>query len=336
MIGDARAPLYPMSPDFESLNLTEIIRLQNQLSALLARRFEKTHALAFSDVTGSTAYFARFGNEAGRRLQQRHVDLIAKSLQGSGSRIVDTAGDGVFLCFPNVEAAVEVLERFQTLRLQENAHLPPEHQMTTRIGIHWGTVLTDGVIVTGDPVNLCAKLAATAQPGEIRITKPAFLELTVQRRLRCRSIGPVKLAGVNEPMDMFVFAWADPVRFPSAVLIAETGEQIPLPPQPVITFGRLREMNGTKANDIVLTHNDPSLAQHISRWHFEVRRAPEGLILRSVSNQHTEVNGKTIGKGEETSISAGTIVRLSDVLTLRFIGGASDQASEDNAVTTVS
>lgn len=325
-----------MSPDFESLNLTEIIRLQNQLSALLARRFEKTHALAFSDVTGSTAYFARFGNEAGRRLQQRHVDLIVKSLERSSGRIVDTVGDGVFLCFPHVEAAVEVLECFQTLRLQENSHIPPEHQMTTRIGIHWGTVLTDGVIVTGDPVNLCAKLAATAQPGEIRITKPAFLELIVQQRLRCRSIGPVKLAGVNEPMDMFVFAWADPVRFPVAVLIEETGEQITLPPHPIITFGRLREMNGTKANDIVLTHNDPSLAQHISRWHFEVRRAPEGLILRSVSNQHTEVNGKTIGKGEETSISAGTIIRLSDVLTLRFIGGASDQASEDNAVTTVS
>lgn len=229
-----------------------------------------------------------------------------------------------------------MLERFQSLRLQENSHIPPEHQMTTRIGIHCGTVLTDGVIVTGDPVNLCAKLAATAQPGEIRITKQAFLELTVQRRLRCRSIGPVKLAGVNEPMDLFAYAWADPVRFPVAVLIAETGEQIPLPPQPIITFGRLRELNGTHANDIVLTHKDPTRAQHISRWHFEVRRAPEGLILRSVSTQPTEVNGRAICKGEETSVSAGTIVRLSDVLTLQFISSASDEASEDNAVTTIS
>ncbi|MBI4003197.1 MAG: adenylate/guanylate cyclase domain-containing protein [Nitrospira defluvii] len=325
-----------MSLDFESLSLTEIIRLQNQLSAFLARRFEKTHALAFSDVTGSTAYFARFGNEAGRRLQQRHVDLIVKSLEGSGGRIVDTAGDGVFLCFPHVEAAVEVLGRFQTLRLQENFHIPPEHQLTTRIGIHWGTVLTDGVIVTGDPVNLCAKLAATAQPGEIRITKPAFLELPVQRRLRCRPIGPVKVAGASEPMEMFTFAWADPVRFPSTVVIVETGEQIPLPPHPIITFGRLREMNGAQANDIVLTHKDSSRAQQISRWHFEVRRAPEGLILRSVSTQPTAVNGRAICKGEETTISAGTIVRLSDVLTLRFISGTSDQASEESAVTTVS
>lgn len=325
-----------MALDFESLTLTEIIRLQNDLSALLARRFEKTLSLAFSDVTGSTAYFARFGNEAGRRLQQRHVDLIVKSLGESSGHIVDTVGDGVFLAFPHVEAAVQVLGRFQALRLQENSHLPPEHQMMTRIGIHWGTVLTDGVIVTGDPVNLCAKFAATAQPGEIRITKPAFLELTVQQRLRCRPIGPVKVAGANEPMDMFIFAWADPVRFPIAVVIAETGEQIPLPPHSIITFGRLREMNGLRANDIVLTHSDASRAQQISRWHFEVRRAPEGLMLRSVSTQPTEVDGKAVTKGEETAISAGTVVRLSDVLTLRFVSGVSGTASDETAVTTIS
>ena len=39
-------------------------------------RFERRRALVFSDVVGSTPYFARFGDEAGRQLQQRHVDLL--------------------------------------------------------------------------------------------------------------------------------------------------------------------------------------------------------------------------------------------------------------------
>jgi class 3 adenylate cyclase len=325
-----------MSLDFESLSLTDIIRLQNQLSSVLARRFERSLALAFSDVTGSTAYFARFGNEAGRRLQQRHVDFILKSLEGSGGRIVDTAGDGVFLCFPHVEAAIDALERFQNLRLEENFHIPSDHQLTTRTGIHWGAVLTDGVIVTGDPVNLCAKLAATAQPEEIRILKPAFLELGVQRRLRCRPLDPVKLTGSPEPMEVYTFAWADPLRFPSSVVIVETGEYILLPSQTLITFGRLREMNGTKANDVVLSLKDSSQTQQISRWHFEIRRSPEGLILRSVTSQRTQVNGKSIGKGEETAVSAGTTVRISDVLTLRFLSSTSPTAAEESSATTVS
>jgi class 3 adenylate cyclase len=326
----------PMPFDFESLTLTEIIRLQNQLSAFLARKFEKPHALVFSDVAGSTAYCARFGNEAGRRLQQRHVDFIVKNLEGSGGRIVDTAGDGIFLCFPFVEAAVDAMERFQNLRLQDNFHVPQDHQLTTRTGIHWGAVLTDGVIVTGDPVNVCAKLAATAQPEEIRITKPAFLELGVQRRLRCRPLDPVKLSGSPEPMEVFTFAWADPLRFPSSVVIVETGEYIPLPSRTLITFGRLREMNGTRANDVILSVQDSTQTQQISRWHFEVRRSPEGLILRSVTSQRTQVNGKTIYKGEETPVSAGTTVRVSDVLTLRFISGPPAGTSEDSSVTTVS
>jgi hypothetical protein len=197
-------------------------------------------------------------------------------------------------------------------------------------------VLTDGVIVTGDPVNLCAKLAATAQPEEIRILKPAFLELGVQRRLRCRPLDPVKLTGSPEPMEVYTFAWADPLRFPSSAVIVETGEYILLPSQTLITFGRLREMNGTRANDVVLSLKDSSQTQQISRWHFEIRRSPEGLILRSVTSQRTQVNGKSIAKGEETAVSAGTTVRISDVLTLRFLSSTSSTAAEESSATTVS
>jgi hypothetical protein len=61
-------------PDIEelcnSLSMTDIIRLQTVLSAALVRRFERSMALAFSDIVGSTRYFARFGDEAGCRLQQ--------------------------------------------------------------------------------------------------------------------------------------------------------------------------------------------------------------------------------------------------------------------------
>ena len=45
------------------LSMTEIIRLRDLLSKALTRRFERPLALAFSDVVGSTPYFARFGDE---------------------------------------------------------------------------------------------------------------------------------------------------------------------------------------------------------------------------------------------------------------------------------
>src|SRR5262245_8242813 len=98
--------------DFEILTMTEIIRLQEELSRVLKRRFERSLAIAFSDIVDSTAYFARFGDEAGRGMQQRHVDLLAQSLPLGEGRIVDTAGDGAFTCFPSVEHAVAALIDF--------------------------------------------------------------------------------------------------------------------------------------------------------------------------------------------------------------------------------
>ena len=52
------------------LSLPEILRLQDQLQQELTRRFQRPMALLFTDIVGSTAYFGRFGDVAGRQLQQ--------------------------------------------------------------------------------------------------------------------------------------------------------------------------------------------------------------------------------------------------------------------------
>lgn len=60
----------------DRLTMTEILRLQDALSKALVRRFEKRLALVFSDIVGSTPYFARFGDAEGQKLQQRHADFV--------------------------------------------------------------------------------------------------------------------------------------------------------------------------------------------------------------------------------------------------------------------
>ena len=308
-----------MSLDFESLGLTEIIRLQDQLSRVLARRFEKSLALAFTDVVGSTAYFAKYGDEAGRGLQQRHVDLLMQVLPKVGGRIVDTAGDGAFTCFPAVEAATDSFIEMQTLMTEDNAHRPREHQLVIRTGIHWGNVLTDGTVVTGDSVNMAARVASTANPGEMRLTRPAFLELSNISRLRCKALPPAILKGIDKPVELMDFQWRDLSIFPSLVRVEESGEEISLPPIDTISFGRLKESEGMQANDVVLSLPDEKLNRLISRWHFELRRRPTGFLLRSVSDQVTEVDGQVVAKGSEVPVRAGSVVRLGKGVTLTFV-----------------
>jgi class 3 adenylate cyclase len=305
--------------DFESLTLTEIIQLNDELSQVLKRRFEKNLALSFTDVVGSTAYFGRFGDEAGRALQQRHFDLLGQVLSKAEGRVVDTAGDGAFCCYPHVEPAVGALVELQEKISEDNVSRAREHQLSLRIGVHWGPVLTDGTLVTGDAVNLCSRLTGTGAPGEIRLSKVAFLELSNTRRVKCRALPAVEVKGIGRPVELVLYEWRDRSLFPAAVRVEETGDEITLPTHDTISFGRLKERDGIPANDIVLILPDKQLTQQISRWHFELRRGHEGFVLRAVSDQKTEVDGTVAAKGADVPIRPGSVVRLSGVMTLTFL-----------------
>jgi class 3 adenylate cyclase len=57
-----------------------------------------------------------------------------------------------------------VVMSLQNRITHENVNRPRPHQLSVRVGLHWGHVLTDGVQVTGDAVNLCARLVARSLP----------------------------------------------------------------------------------------------------------------------------------------------------------------------------
>ena len=305
--------------DLESLTLTEMIQLQTQLGETLKRRFEKRLCLAFSDVVGSTPYFARFGDAAGRGMQQRHFDLLRQVLPEGGGRIVDTAGDGAFTVFPGVEGAAGSFIELENLISAQNATYAREHQLVIRVGLHFGPALTDGNAVNGDSVNFAARVATSCAAGEIRLSKLAFRELSTDKRLRCRGMPAVELKGIAEPQELMLLEWRDRTRFPSRVRIEETGEEIALPAQDTITFGRLRDHNGVSANDVVLVLPDPEQARQVSRWQFELRRRTEGFVVRSVTDQVTEVDGAPLVKGQEMPLPPQARLLVAKVMTLQFL-----------------
>ena len=306
--------------DLSSLTMTEIIRLQNQLQQELTRRFERPLALVFSDIVGSTAYFARFGDSAGRQLQQLHVDLLAACIAPAGGRIVDTVGDGAFIVFPSAAAAMEGVIGFEGTMARTNEARARQQQLLVRIGLHWGPVLSDGVAVSGDAVNMCSRVASSAHAGEVRLTRAVFQELGREHRLNCRSLGAVPLQGFGSPVELLVLDWRDESLFPRSLRIEETSEQINLPQQDIIAVGRLLDHNGVRANDIVLVHPDPELLRQISRWHFELRRSEHGLRLLALSDSATTVDGQRVGRGEAVPVRAGSRICVAGVLNLHLLG----------------
>jgi class 3 adenylate cyclase len=321
--------------DLGALGLTEILRLQEQLQHELTHRFERHMALVFSDIVGSTPYFARFGDARGHQLKTLHLDLLDNCLPAREGRIVDVAGDGAFVAFPNAGAATDAVVEFQELICRENSARERDHQLRVRIGVHWGPVLTDGKVTTGDAANLCARVTASADVGEIRLTRDAFQTLAPLRQVHCRPLGAVVLKGIGRQVELYSLDWRDHALFPTCFRLEETRVEAPLPLQDIIAFGRLAEHEGAPANDVVLALPEQLQARQISRWHFELRRYLDGLRLHQVSDGVTEVNGKTIGKGQEAIIRPGSKVRVANVLTITFSSPPADIVPENLETTMV-
>jgi class 3 adenylate cyclase len=313
--------------DLSRLSMTEIVRLQNQLQHELTRRFERSLLMVFSDIVGSTPYFARFGDAAGRQLHQLHVDLITQAAADTDGRIVDAVGDGVFWVCPDAEAGVRGIVAFHHAMARENAARARHHQLGVRVGLHWGSVLTDGVAVTGDAVHVAARVARAAEPGAILLTREAFLEFGPGLRLQCHPRGVHELKGLAQPVELLAFDWRDPGTFPRSLVIEESGARFALPQQDIVSIGRLAVHEGARANDIVLAHPDPMRTREISRWHFELRRTPDGLRLRVLSEGLTTIDERPITKGQEAAVRSGSRIGVAGVMTLRLEGP--DDAAAD-------
>ena len=104
-------------------------------------------------------------------------------------------GDGVMLHFPNpgrgVAAALDMVEGVV------DAGLPPAH-----VGLHAGPVIFQEGDYYGRTVNLAARIAGYAQPGQVLVSQ-ALVDLSTGPGLTFTAMGPVELKGVAGATELF-------------------------------------------------------------------------------------------------------------------------------------
>lgn len=188
------------------------------------------------------------------------------------------------------------------------------------------------MLVSGDVVNICARIAESAQPGEIRLSRELYQELDSALRLQCHSVGNLDLQSTGRSLALLALNWLDHSRYPKMVRIRETEELIKLPLQDIVSFGRMRVIDGLTANDVVLNLPDPIATRKISRWHFELRRRPDGYYLRTLSSLLTCVDDQPAQIGEEVPLLPSSVVSISGVMTLEFLPHATLTGHEDETI----
>jgi adenylate cyclase len=119
--------------------------------------------LVVIDLVESVRLFER--DEAGTAARwHAAVGEVEHALPGFGGRLVKSLGDGLLLEFDTAPGAVACALRIPAILGGGASGAEP---LAVRIGVHEADVLADRRDIYGNGVNLCARLASLAGPGEV-------------------------------------------------------------------------------------------------------------------------------------------------------------------------
>jgi adenylate cyclase len=155
----------------------------------LYSRLDRPPAMCFLDITGYTRLTEERGDEAAADLAARLAGLVRRSSLEHEGTPVKWLGDGVMFYFR--EPAAAVLAAVEMVEVVGSRGLPPAH-----VGIHAGPVVFQEGDYFGRTVNLAARIAEYARPGEV-LASQEVVDATDGGPVTFTEIGPVELKGVS-------------------------------------------------------------------------------------------------------------------------------------------
>ena len=185
-------------------------------------------AVLFADVSGSTQLYETLGDVRARTIVARCIAVMTEITHRHGGTLVKTIGDEVMTIFPDpaeaAEAACEMQEGITGEMVVEGRPL------AIRVGFHFGPTLLEDADVFGDAVNLAARMASQAKPGQILTTGATVEHLTGPRRKSCRLIDLAQVKGKREEIAIHEVVWqaaeATMLRAPWATLHRAEGRLV--------------------------------------------------------------------------------------------------------------
>src|SRR3954469_7073810 len=146
----------------------------------LARMERKLATILFADLVGSTELGASLDPEYARDLLDRFYDAMEAEVALGGGTVEKFIGDAVVAVFGAPTAQEDHAERALQVALWMQARLASlcGAQLALRIGVNTGEIVVGrpregSSFVTGDAVNVAARLDQPAAPGQVLVGERA-------------------------------------------------------------------------------------------------------------------------------------------------------------------
>ena len=155
----------------------------------------KLAAIMFTDMVGYTALMQDDEPKA-RELIEYQREILKRIVNKHAGEVLQYVGDGTFCKFDSaieaVNAAIDIQHVFEI-----------EEEVSLRIGIHIGDVVSKGEEVYGDGVNVASRLEPLAKPGGICVSGEVYSLIKNQPGIHTTSGGTKELKNVKEPLDIY-------------------------------------------------------------------------------------------------------------------------------------
>jgi adenylate cyclase len=157
-------------------------------------RGQREVAILFTDLVEFSAWALDAGDDAALELLRQVGTCEDAAVTDHGGRIIKRLGDGMMAAFDDAESAVRAAcdAREQVASVEADGY-----RAQLRAGIHLGKPRKIGGDYLGVDVNVAARVASAAKPGEVLVSSAACDKLgesgfAVKRRRRFRAKGTPK------------------------------------------------------------------------------------------------------------------------------------------------
>ena len=165
----------------------------------------------FADLSGYTSVAERMDPESVKAVVERCLRRLGQEVESYGGTVDKYIGDNVMALFgapvaheDDAERAVRAALGMQAAMAEINADAQREYGVSfaLRVGLNTGEVLAgavgDAYTVTGDTVNVAARLQAAGRPGAVTVGERTVR--ATRDAVRYEEIGPLELKGKSEPV----------------------------------------------------------------------------------------------------------------------------------------
>jgi adenylate cyclase len=247
-------------------------------------------AVLFVDIADSTRIYESLGDTRALALIADlfgRLDKVAGAHEGA---VVKKLGDGMVYAFASAAEACDAACEMQLTALRAAADASESVPIAIRAGFNFGPVVLSDGDVFGDTVNLCSRLVALANPGQVLTTQYNVAILPTRLHPRCRQLFAIRARGRDDEVVICDVQYrADPdltkSNFERAALVRQRETVLKIAYQGemrvVRSSGAGLRIGRDKSNDLVVD------SPYVSRLHLRVFAREGHFVLQDVSSNGT-------------------------------------------------